>query len=252
MDEHDRSQELVRVVAEEVTPKVSRFMGTIVGSPSIEVSELVSERIRAWRFKRQIKAIQRAQEQLEEAGMDPKTVPLRTLAPLIEGASLEDDDEMVERWASLLANAAGDGDVPPSFPNVLRELEPSDARVLDLAYGLLMQLGPPLRLKMGAKREAMLRESGLDEARYDYHVDNLIRLRLLRPMISLNGDPDSSSVMLTEFGQAFVRSCLPPGTSDPEITIPDQEALDRMKQEAEERKQREAEAQSAEADGNES
>jgi hypothetical protein len=65
---------------------------------------------------------------------------------LMDGGTLEDDEEMAERWASLLANVAGGArDVPPSFASVLRDLEPEQARILDHVYQTMMQIAPELR-----------------------------------------------------------------------------------------------------------
>jgi hypothetical protein len=219
------SAELVRYMAEEVTPEVSRFMGTVAGSPSLEVGELIAEQIRAWRFQREIKHVKKAMKQLDDAGMSPSAVPLRTLAPLIEGGSLESDDSMSDRWASLLANAAsGERDVPPSFPGVLRELEPVQAQLLDQTYDLSMQIAPDLRHTHGLDRRSLLRGMGLTVEEYAYHVDNLIRLRLVRSLSTLQGD-DSRVVALTEFGRAFVRACRPPAQPDPPIQYSDREEL---------------------------
>ena len=82
-----RSQSLALAhrVAEEVTPEVSRFLGTVLGSPSFEIGELIAEEFRAFRFKRHIRHIERSRKQLEAAGMSPQRVPLRVLAPLLEG-----------------------------------------------------------------------------------------------------------------------------------------------------------------------
>jgi len=43
---------------------------------------------------------------LRDAGVTPASVPLRLLLPLLEGASLEDDEHLSAKWAALLANAA--------------------------------------------------------------------------------------------------------------------------------------------------
>jgi hypothetical protein len=195
-------------------------MGTVAGAPSIEISELIAEQIRAWRFKREIKHVTKAMKQLEDAGMEPKAVPMRTLAPLIEGGSLEEDDPMVDRWASLLANAAGGATtVPPSFPGILKELEPIEALMLDSAYELLMRLAPDLRMRYGVDHRGIMKSTGLSETDYRYHVDNLIRLRLVRGVFAAD---EARTVALTTFGQAFVRACRPPDRADPPITHTDE------------------------------
>jgi hypothetical protein len=101
-------------------------------------------------------------KQLEEVGMNPTAVPMRTLAPLMDHGTLEDDPEMGKRWASLLANAAsGERDVPPSFASVLRDLEPAQARILDHVYQIMMQISPALRKgDIGVGRPGLVAELG--------------------------------------------------------------------------------------------
>src|SRR4051812_2714567 len=98
--------EIVRYVAEAVTPELSRFMGTIAGSARLQVGELVGDEVKFWRFRRSLKHAEKAKKLLDDAGIEPHAVPFRTLVPLIESASLDDDESMTDRWAALLANAA--------------------------------------------------------------------------------------------------------------------------------------------------
>jgi hypothetical protein len=60
---------------------------------------------------------------------------LKTLLPILESASLEDDEDLHDRWANLLANAAAfDGRVHPSFTQILQGLTGSEAKFLDAIY----------------------------------------------------------------------------------------------------------------------
>src|SRR3954466_10827259 len=104
-DGNDDPSALIRTVGEEVAPEVGRFMGTIAGSPSFEIGELIAGHFRYRRFKQGIKQMQKAQQLLADAGLEPAQIPMRTLVPLIEGGSAEDDGPMSERWATLLSNA---------------------------------------------------------------------------------------------------------------------------------------------------
>jgi hypothetical protein len=63
-------------------------------------------------------------------------VPLKTLLPLLEYASLEQEDDLQEKWAALLANASASGPilVLPGFSDILKQLSPQEARLLDGIY----------------------------------------------------------------------------------------------------------------------
>jgi hypothetical protein len=82
----------------------------------------------------------RAQEMLRQAGVQPGPVPLKIIVPLLQYASLEQDADLQERWAALLANSSHPSySVQPSFPDILRQLAPADARFLDAIFALLCE-----------------------------------------------------------------------------------------------------------------
>jgi hypothetical protein len=54
---------------------------------------------------------------LEDAGIDPQQVDLAVVFPLLEGASLQSDDDLIDRYAALLANAAA---ASRAFPRIRR------------------------------------------------------------------------------------------------------------------------------------
>jgi Abortive infection alpha len=56
---------------------------------------------------------------------------------MIEGASLEEDPNLQDKWANLMANAADPRrkyDISPLFQTILRELSPRDALFLDALH----------------------------------------------------------------------------------------------------------------------
>ena len=193
---------------------MGRFVGTIAGSPSFELSELIAGHFRFKRFKQSLRQMHKAHKLLEDAGLEPHEVPMRTLLPLIEGGSNEDDEFLQHRWAALLASAAGTTfDVPPSFPQVLSQLEPVQARMLDAMYEVVVRT----RLHHGGSGAAVpavafgaspaFRQSD-DE--FDYHSDCLVRLGVTeRTAFSQDG-----ALELTTFGRAFVGCCRPPREPD--------------------------------------
>ena len=86
--------------------------------------------------------LERAQEMLQDAGIQPGPVPIKALVPLLQYASLEDDAYLQERWAALLANSAHPeqgAHVQPSFPDILRQLSSPDAKFLDAIHGFVLE-----------------------------------------------------------------------------------------------------------------
>lgn len=86
--------------------------------------------------------------------MAPQQVPLKLLFPIIENASVEESDELQDRWANLLAHAADPGEayaVSVSFPTILRELSARQVKFLDALYDHALHLAEQRR-ERGAER----------------------------------------------------------------------------------------------------
>src|SRR5262249_41246561 len=153
-------------------------LSTMVGAPAREAGAWLADQIRYRRFRTQVKILTRATEQLREAGLDPKAVDLSVLVPLLEdGSLLQEDDPMVDRWASLLAAAAADpDDVPPSYPDILRQLTPHEAALLDGIYETSGRFWPEASYELTLIADRF----GVPGDRVGLAQENLLRLRLLR------------------------------------------------------------------------
>ena len=207
----------------ELPPDIEKFLEGVSGGARREVGAWIGDHFRYRRMKAQLKLLEKATEHLRRAGRDPREVKWSVLFPLLEAGSLEEDDEMSDRWAALLASAADPAaaEVPPSFPEVLKQLSSDDARILDfivraglnapaaLDANYLAQVGPikdPDRIRMSI--ENLLRVRILREETYDPASE-----RPFRPE-AFNTQPRSRVRQglqvrrkMTLFGQAFATAC---------------------------------------------
>jgi hypothetical protein len=123
----------VAVAAVPFTAVVKRMLGPAVD----EVSEILRDKVRLYRYSQQIKCLEKAEKMAKEAGFTPQPVPPKILFPLLEGVSFEEDEDLHTMWAALLANASTGSTadlVRPSFCEVLRLMTPDVARLLNLAF----------------------------------------------------------------------------------------------------------------------
>jgi Abortive infection alpha len=115
---------------------------------------------------------------------------LKTLLPILENASLEDDEDLHDRWANLLANAANpalDHTKRNLHVSILKELSAAEVHFLDTAYDYVVerisqrdQWGPGQGLGWEIKMQYILDHS-MQQERFDLSdIDNLERLNLLR------------------------------------------------------------------------
>jgi hypothetical protein len=198
------------------------FLGKIASPPAEEFGLFLGDEVRFYRFKKQVKLLTDAQEILKQAGVDPKKVPLKTLFPILEGASLEEDESMSARWAALLATAANPKStitVQPSFPEILKQLSPLEAKILDLIFDMINQIGIPRAEwpSRGAVGKSVRDLLQLQEQNFEIAIDNLYRLRLCSPPSTKLDFIDNKEhrfqlstkdlICITELGFSFVSAC---------------------------------------------
>ena len=91
--------------------------------------------------------MEKAERMAQEAGFTPQAVPPKILFPLLEGASLEDNEDLNTMWAALLANASREVTtdlVRPSFMELLRLMTPDVAKLINIAFDYGMaEVGSP-------------------------------------------------------------------------------------------------------------
>jgi DNA-binding MarR family transcriptional regulator len=191
---------------------ISRFVEKVAGPAADEVGLMLQDSVKVYRLKNQLRLMKKAEEILEKSGKDPKTVPYRTLLPILEKGSLEDDDLLNDKWAALLANAADavrNSAVTPSYPNILEQISPVEAQILDYLYS---------SLKDNDFREAqhlidICDFAELDQEKTKVLIDNLSRLGLV---VSGGAFGENSFTLeirgydvvgLTPLGQAFIPAC---------------------------------------------
>jgi hypothetical protein len=115
---------------------------------------MLKDHVRVFRAMRQFRLLSRTAEKLKEMGVTPQQVPLKLLFPIVENASIEESDELQDRWANLLARAADPKEASKfivAFPAMLRELSQRHVKFLDALYD------------EGRQRMETRRKSGIEE-----------------------------------------------------------------------------------------
>jgi len=208
-------------VAKPTAELVKNFVERLFG-PSVDYA---GQGIKTWveqRTRRGQQVVVDAAAMLNATQREPQQVPGRILLPLIEKASLEDDPDMRRQWAALLANAASDSDkVLPGFTDILGQLLPIQARILDWMHGRYRdptRLAGPAGSRHATERDVR-DEFHISHHRYSILIADLHRLQLVdgtRSTYGFGGEmgeagpTEYAAIQLTDFGLAFVEACTPP------------------------------------------
>ena len=223
------------------------FVARVLGEPIEAAVGLVSDRLRFVRFERQVRLADRYAEVMAFRGLssEEQSVPPKIALPAIENASLEEDDELQDLWANLLASCHDktlNGVVRSGFVDIIKQLEVIDVHILNYIYSdtLKKNLKDAGYWKREYKRDFHLdpikyciRQNEIQDSLrislhdYECAVDNLLRVRCLGPCVdeveveSHGGYSETASrvheyewVSITQFGWDFVRSCTLPAGSN--------------------------------------
>jgi hypothetical protein len=118
------------IVASDCAGFIARLFNNSVISNSFG---LLADRLQFYRWERAELLFKKTQEKLSQRGIkELRIVPPKILLPLIENATLEEDDELHTLWANLLVTALTPQmeEVHALYINILRQLSGSQAKLL--------------------------------------------------------------------------------------------------------------------------
>ena len=183
----------------------------LVSKPLEQVGELLADKVNFWRYQNQISTLNKAVEYARAKGIEIKPVNLKTLFPLLDGASLEEEPSIQELWARLLISA-GNTNASQGIKNItidlLRALTPPDAQVLEAVFksifirhkedlrgkAELFRNHPHLRDKhefnpyTNISPERLIGLTGLDLHSLQLSIDNISRFQIINRVPSGQAD----------------------------------------------------------------
>jgi hypothetical protein len=172
------------------------------------------------RFELSLKLLARAQRKLSDAGLEQvplQPVSLANLLPILEWGSTESEDSLQDRWAALLANAVARPDtVARAFPDILRQLDALDARMLDALHdGTRSWARGAEEWAASWTTHHFEANLGLSRTVELARLENLVRLGVCffteRPQrYGVDSPNERNRVLLTDLGVAFVNACRGP------------------------------------------
>jgi hypothetical protein len=205
-------------VVKEMTGLLTKFLG-----PGFEeAGEIVRDQVRYFRFQRELALLHKADDNVKDAGFNPRAVNMRVLFPLLDAAALEDNENMKERWASLLASAANPNnptELEASFIEILKQLAPTHANLLDVFYEQIERdkLPPEQWAERGYVLSDLREFLEQEVPQFDVAIENLFRLNLVAYPTAKLGIANGQEVRIrvtsgnilcaTSLGHAFTSAC---------------------------------------------
>lgn len=202
----------------EAASALGRAIAKYMGGSLVQAFGIWEDKLKYLRWENQMRLLDRADKVLACRGLKGPTrgLPLKLGIPLLEQGSLEDDEEMQERWATLLANAvdADSGvDVSRAFIEILAQITSFEAKILDQIYsipgqvihsGLVTQNMPESVELHSGSPNAPSQEPSPD---VQFALANLARLGCIRRESTWDRKESFRNVNQTVLGKRFVDAC---------------------------------------------
>lgn len=195
------------------------FISKFIAGPLEQGVGIFEDKLKYIRWERQVRLMQRVEDFLRLSGLEAPTrpVPMKIAIPIMQGATLEEDNTLQDRWAALLVNAGNSsfsGEIRRSYASILEQLTPLDAQILDVIYSLPFDQSQhagivteelPDRARIPEDKEQEEIKAPPEEVIIT--LSNLARLGCLRPSITWGGGESFRKVNPTIAGKAFVSAC---------------------------------------------
>jgi len=182
---------------------------------------ILEDKLKYSRWERQIRLGERAKKFLVDRGLSQPTreLPLQFAIPLLQSASLEENDDLQDRYAALLVNAADVSQrIEPrrAFISILENLQPFDALIFDRIYDVSFDQESESDSFKGFWTKSLpdrvtTEKPSKDDLKplpeVEVSVANLTRLGLVSSPQALGGRTPFYCVYRTALGLAFREAC---------------------------------------------
>lgn len=228
-----KTEEVAKAVAEaskfgtksvEATEKMLSFLSKMFHESIEQAAGIVSDKLKFIRWQRQIRMVDQVQQILIERKIkQTRPIPPKFALPMLENASLEEDDELQDIWIRLMANS-----MDPSFEasfrmayiEIIKGLTSLDVKILDFFYKQLEEdgMGGENFTRHSYTQSRICQALKLSKEEYLDSIYNLFRVQCLAPAIikggvSMGSEPltifkGADEVSMTPLGKNFVEACI--------------------------------------------
>jgi hypothetical protein len=178
------------------------FLSKLISPTIDEVGLLISDNIKYLRFKNQVRILLKAKKYVENKNISIKEIPIKILVPLLENASLEDNEQLQDKWANMIVNMVdSESNVQNQvFPYILSQLSIDEYNELmkinkkendfNEKFSELLTMIKILDDQFILKPETRKLKKEIDKIKQDgfelpieeFEIANLIRLGLIRQL----------------------------------------------------------------------
>jgi len=128
--------DITSTVLEKGLDTAKSFLDKLIMPAIEETGLLLKDQVTMWKFKNQVRMLNKAKLLCEKNNISTKTISLKLLCPLLDYSGLEEDEVLQDKWAILLSNMVdSDQNIENHvFPYILSQLATNEFLVLEKVY----------------------------------------------------------------------------------------------------------------------
>lgn len=205
---------LTKVTTEEAAKTANGLMTRIFGPAADGLGIILSQPIKERVVFNQLRALEKLRTKLSKEGASLRQVNLKVLFPYLDGISVEEDPELEDLWANLMANYLdSDKNLETTvYPSILKQISSNEAKALELFYegSFVTVFADNKKTLMRFENEKVLQD------KFEGPINNLYRLGLLEhektPARISTGLSDYITALfnmykISPFGKDFYKAC---------------------------------------------
>jgi len=197
----------------ETGEKIGGFITRLTGINDDSIIGLLNDRVQFFRWEGQCRMADKYNKKFPKQLMQP--IPPKFLIPILENASLEENDDLQDLWVNLLGswtNAEYKEEKRMTYIDTIKFLTPQDAKILDIIYKYDRENRRTESIEneeffdrfATIKKDEVFKE--IDDETYFLSIDNLIKLRCVKVANTWGGG--GKIVTITYLGINFVEACM--------------------------------------------
>jgi hypothetical protein len=196
--------------------EVGGFISKFIAGPLEQGLGIFEDKLKYMRWELQVAFMDKVNKKMAELGLKGPTqpVPMKITIPLLQAASMEDDDNLQELWANLLVNAADKDsgvEVHRNHITILQDLTSFDARILQKAYSAKVEYGVSIGVWALPEELFVMEPSDKTKRKQPKEdvalaIENLCRLRLLQSAVWAAAE-SIGAVYQTRLGRHLYKAC---------------------------------------------
>lgn len=178
---------------------VKGFLDKLIGAPIEEYGLIFADNVRLRRFRNQIKIVSKAQKIIEQSNINIKQISIKTLVPLLEYSSLEDDESIQDKWSNMIVNFADVNETYESsiFPFILSQVSRNEIEIIFKMYNDFQHDSFSRYKAVGIERDNLIRLGLVDST-----IPTKFKQMIFLPFVRL-----TDNVIINDLGLQFVKVC---------------------------------------------